>query len=239
MFQAGVADLAEEAEKRGGVGTSAAGDVSEILSGAEVARSMRCIDVDPNQDSQDADGLDIMSSDGPDIRCTSMQNDVDRSEDKSVKNAVKNGFNLNHPGFSETMKHFEDAGLSPEEAAVETALNSSKVMGNIDIESSSGSHHVEPTTSSDVTGVTAVRDSVNPYLTDMDIQRLVRQADDPMISNALRSYSCWITVVQDGIFHCCILKMLMMIFSKTELLFNGRNYHLFYTHISQQAAPLT
>ena len=200
LFQAGVADLAEEAEKRGGVGTSAAGDVNEILSGAEVARSMRCIDVDPNQDSQDADGLDIMSSDGPDIRCTSMQNDVDRSEDKSVKNAVKNGFNLKHPGFSETMKHFEDAGMSPEDAAVETALNSSKVMGNIDIESSSGSHHVEPTTSSDVTGVTAVRDSVNPYLTGMDIQRLVRQADDPMISNALRSYSCWITGVQDGIF---------------------------------------
>ena len=202
LFQAGVADLAEEAEKRGGVETSAAGDVSEMLAGAEIARSMRCVDVDPNQDSQDADGLDIMSSDGPGpgMRCTIMQNDVDRSEDKAVKNAVKKGLNLNHPCFSETMKQFEDAGLSPEEAAVETALNSSRVMGNIDIESPSASHHIEPTTSSNVTGVTAVRDSLNPYLTDMDIQRLGRQADDPLISNALRSYSCWITGVQDGIF---------------------------------------
>ncbi len=209
LFEQGLLDLADDAkrfstqEERGhGQGDADTSNIEE-LSSAEVDRTMKSCDIDITQDIRDESELDISGAgDGENERSSESQRLVDKLEETTLRKAVKEGLNLTNPsqGYLHTLEELENSGMQPEEAALEAAMNSERVIGNIEMERSS----VAPAGISISETIHEVRDKLTGLLTDTDVERIYRQADQlqegEFVSNSLRAYSCWATDINKAIF---------------------------------------
>lgn len=207
LFEQGLLDLAENAkqyiqEDQGhGQGDADISNMDE-LSSAEVDRTMKFCDIDITQDTIEESELDKSGAgDRDNERSSDSQRLVDKVEETTLKKAVKEGYlNLTNPSptFLHTLEELENSGMQPEEAALEAAMNSERVIGNIEMERSTGAGVTISET------IHEVRDTLTGLLTDTDVERIYRQADQlqggEFVSNSLRAYACWATDINKAIF---------------------------------------